>query len=185
MFPNIFAQSKGQIWLPPSLPLPDVFGNVKSRLSFAVPSSALQACTWPSLQRGPRHRRRLFVCACLFRPPFLFSAIKLLHEVCLKTNCVLSDEEKNCYIQSIVLFLGGGGHQGHVQYWTRFNYLDASVSDSRLWLYQMWSQVLSNFKKGPHFSIAQQPLVLPTLSICKYPQTYMYSEIWVKKKNPT
>lgn len=28
----------------------------------------------------------------------------------------------------------------------------------------------------------KQPLVLPTLSICKYPQTYMYSEIWVKKQ---
>lgn len=29
---------------------------VKSHLSFVIPSSALQACTWP------RHRLRLFVC---------------------------------------------------------------------------------------------------------------------------
>lgn len=43
----------------------------------------------------------LFV--CFFWPVYLVSAIKLLNEVCLKTNRVLSDEgKKNCYIQSIV-----------------------------------------------------------------------------------
>lgn len=57
----------------------------------------------------------LFV--CLFWQVYLVSAIKLLNEVCLKTNHVLSDEKKekknkkqnNCYIQSIVFVFGGGG----------------------------------------------------------------------------
>lgn len=52
------------------------------------------------------------VCLCVyFDPPFLFSVIKLLHEACLKTNCVLSDEEKeNCYIYNqLYSFWGVGG----------------------------------------------------------------------------
>lgn len=90
-------------------------------------------------------------------------------------------KKKTLIYNQLYYFLGGGGHQGRVNTGLGLTTL-MLLSDSRLWLFQMWSQVLSNFKKGPNFSIALQPLVLPTLSICKYPQTYMYSEIWVKKK---
>lgn len=52
-------QSKGQIWL---RSLTCASENVKSRLSLVVPSPALRAPTWPTRQRGPRQRLRLFVC---------------------------------------------------------------------------------------------------------------------------
>lgn len=160
-------RSQGRVWLGSISPPENVESNP------ICPSSFLhQRCRLVHgrlCKGGPKHRLRLFVCV------FILARLSGLSDKTVKWSvpenqpCTIWWEKKkpNCYIHNhLYSFLGVGGHQGCV---------DTGLSLTNLMLLFL----ISVYDCGHRFSPTskrvqifkpQQPLVLPTLSICKYPQ---------------